>query len=136
MSDPILERLINMTDGHERRLNQFDVWKSEISGKLDNFSNSIKKIEDWQQQTCKQMVETKKEVMMNITQLSTSHKENSDKLTETLTKIRLENAEEKGRREQSNKNLYLLISVMGLLPMIVSGIGMLIFYFSGHKING
>lgn len=126
MNDNLYVELKEMTTSHERRLNQYDVWKEGIS-------NAVTEIKGWQQKTCKEMTETRIELIQKIEHASVASAAQAEKLVNIITSIQLENATEKGRREQSNKNLYLFIALMGLLPIIVGGIGILIFYFSGHK---
>ena len=126
MTDNLYVELKEMATSHERRLNQYDIWKESIS-------NSVSEIKGWQEKTCKAMTETRMELIGKIDQAALASSQHSENLIATLHAIQLENATEKGRREQSNKNLYLFISLIGLLPIIVGGIGILIFYFSGHK---
>lgn len=63
MSDQILEKLINMTDVHERRLNHFDIWKEQISGELKAVIKSLEDNRLSQDRTCETMVRTREEVV-------------------------------------------------------------------------
>lgn len=94
---------------HERRLNDFDVWKERTSGQVNAILKALEDSKNAQDRTC--------EVLAQTGTLLSSKLESVANIQHSM---QLESATERGRSEQKAKSLYLFITLMGLLPMIAT----------------
>lgn len=89
---------------HERRLNETDVWKERTSGQIQQV---LQKVEDGRlsQERSNEM----SSALINAVNLKI------DGQSSQLHTMQLDNAVDRGVREQSQKNLYLFIGLIGVI---------------------